>query len=178
MSSALTLTQEQSLPDVLATDRFTINFGSIPTFGSTQTSLLLKCIDVVIPGTSNQRFTVPLGNVNRSFRGKKEFGQQNTMSVAFIETVDATSLQALREWLEYCVGTTSGNSQGYINDYAVTPVLNTYDTTGSIADTVTIYRCFPIDVQDIQLSTAQTQQMQVNAAFSFDYLIYGNTTPT
>lgn len=172
---ALTQSQMQSLPDVLATDRFTINFGVIPGFGDTSTSLLLKCIDVYIPGTANQRFAVPLGNVNRSFRGKKEFGQQNTMQCTFVETVDLTSLQALRMWLEYIAGTNSGNSQGYIADYAVTPTISVYDTTGSVADSVQLFRCFPENVPDVPLSTQQSQQMVFSASFSFDYAVYANT---
>ncbi|MDE1905570.1 MAG: hypothetical protein KGH75_03860 [Rhodospirillales bacterium] len=176
---ALTQSQVQSLPDVIATDRFTINFGSIPTFGDTSTTLLLKCIDVAIPGTDTQKFDVPLGNVTRTFRGKKLWsGGANQMALAFIETVDMTSLQALRQWLEYIVGTNSGNSQGYISSYAVTPIIQVYDTTGSISDTITLYRCYPNAIQDVPLSTQGTQQMLVQAQFSFDYAVYSNTPVT
>lgn len=175
---ALTQTQIQSLPDVLSTDRFTVNFGVIPTFGDTSNTLLLKCMDVTIIGTANQRFTVPLATANRSFRGRKEFGAGNTFQCTFVETVDMSSLAALRQWLEYVVGTNSGNSQGYISSYAVSPIVTTYDTTGSIADSFTINRCFPESIQDVPLSTQQTGPVQVNATFSFDFIIYSNTTVT
>ena len=174
---ALTLTQIQSLPDVLSTDRFTINFGVIPTFGDTSTTLLLKCMDATITGVSNQRFPVPLGSVMRNFRGKKDF-DQGTLQFVFVETVDMSTLAALRQWQEYIAGTVSGSSQGYISSYAVTAVLSTYDTTGSVADTVTLYRCFPEVIQAVNLSTQQSQPMSISCAFSFDYAYFGNTTPT
>jgi hypothetical protein len=170
---ALTQSQMQSLPDVLSTDRFTINFGVIPTFGDTSTTLLLKCMDVAITGVQNQRFPVPLGTVMRSFRGKKEF-DQGTLQCTFVETVDMSTLAALRQWQEFIVGTNSGSSQGYINSYATTPVISTYDTTGSVADTVTLYRCFPDAVQAVQLSTQASQAMAIQCSFSFDYAVFGN----
>jgi len=132
---------------------------------------------VYIPGTSNERFVVPLANVNRTFRGRKNF-MQNQMQISFVETTDMSSSAALRQWLEYIVGTNTGNSQGYIASYAVTPTINVYDTTGSIADTIQLFRCYPDDLQPVSLSTTTTQQMLIQATFSFDYCIYGNTPVT
>ena len=138
---------------------------------------MIKCLDAYIPGSSNERFVVPFFNVNRTFRGRKNF-MQNQMQISFVETVDMTSSAAIRQWLEYIVGTNTGNSQGYISSYAVTPTISVYDTTGSVSDTIQLYRCYPDDLQAVALSTATTQQMLIQATFSFDYVIYGNTAVT
>ena len=166
----LTQTQMQALPDVLTTDRFILNFGSIPITGDSYGALSLKCVDVSMPGSQNARFDVPLGNVDRSFRGKKTYGRQ--FSAAFSETVDLSSLRKLRNWLEACAGTDSGNSQGYISDYAVTANLQVFDTTGAAADYCDIFRCFIFDLQDIGLENSQTQGMRATAQFSYDYVQY------
>jgi hypothetical protein len=171
---ALTQSQIQALPDVLASDRFTINFGSIPGYGDTYNNLTLKCLDCVIAGTGNEHFQVPLGNVMRNFRGKKMYQRQ--MSVTFAETVDASTVAALRQWNEQVVGTNSGNSQGYIASYAVTAVVSVYDTTGAVADTATFYNCFIADMQDYNLDTSTSQPVRVQALFVYDYVVYGNTT--
>jgi hypothetical protein len=164
---ALTEAQVLGLPDVISNDRFTVNFGAIPTFGDTSTSLLIKCMDVYIPGINNERFEVGLGTMYRSFRGKRNY--QRSMMMTFVETVDLSTLQALREWLEFIAGTSSGNSQGFIASYGVTPTITAYDTAGNAADTITLVNCFPYQLQDIALSTAQgTQAMLVQCDFSYD----------
>jgi hypothetical protein len=170
---ALTQSQMQALPDVLASDRFIINFGSIPGYGDTSSDLTLKCMDVQISGNSNERFEVPLGNVVRSFRGKKNYSR--TLACTFAETVDLTTLAALRQWLEQVVGTDSGNSQGYINDYSVTAQIQVFDTTGAVADNVSVFRCFIIDLQDHNMQTQSSQAVTLNATFSYDYVEYANT---
>jgi len=135
-------------------------------------------MDCYILGTSNQKFTVQLGPVNRSFRGRKEFGQGSTLQCTFVETTDLSTLTALRQWQEYIVGTNSGSSQGYISSYATTPTITVYDTTGSISDSVQVFRCFPDNLPDIQLSTQSAQPVVVQCSFSFDYLTYQGVSVT
>ncbi len=171
--AAFTNAQTQAMPDVIATDRFVFNFGSIPQSANTLTSLSIKCIDAVIPGFSNERFEVKIGAQARGFRGQKNY--QRIAQLQFIETVDMSALKALRNWHEFVVGTNSGNSGGYINQYAVTVSMQTYDTTGALADVATFYRVFPVDVQDVPMSAVQTQQMMVSAQLSYDYVVFANT---
>lgn len=173
--AAFTNAQSQALSDILASDRFVMNFGSVPGgAGNTLTSLSLKCIDSVIPGFSNERFEVRIGAQGRAFRGQKRYTYQAQLT--FLETVDLSTLDTLRNWAEFVVGTNSGNSGGYINQYAVTATMQTYDTTGALADSAKFFRMFPVDIQDIPMTVNTTQAMMVQGLFSFDYVKFANTT--
>ena len=173
--AALTQTQMQSLPDVLASDRFVLNFGNVPGYGDSYNVLSFKAMDVAIPGIQNEHFGVPIGPTYRSFSGRRNYIR--TMACTFTETVDLSTLKCLRAWLENVRNTDSGNSNGYINSYAIVPTISVYDTAGNIADSIQLYRCFIIDLADHNMSTQGAQAVQVQAQFSYDYPIYASTAP-
>ena len=139
--AAFTNAQSQALPDIIGSDRFVFNFGAVPGTGNTLVPLSLKCLDAIIPGFSNERFEVRIGAQGRSFRGQKRYSY--IAQLAFIESVDFSTFSTLRNWHEFVVGTNSGNSGGYISQYAVTTTMQMYDTTGSLADVATLYRMLP-----------------------------------
>lgn len=171
MSQAISQLEVQALPDFLATDRFRLQFGNLPLFGSSNTALTLKCVDAILPGQGNERFEVALQGFVRNFRGRKNYPR--TFGVTIGETVDASALKALWTWGEAVVGTNSGNSLGYTSTYSVLGQIVVYDTTGAVSTSVQFVKCFPIDVTDLQLSGQNTQPAMLQAVFAYDYPIYG-----
>lgn len=173
--AAFTNAQVQSLPDIISIDRFVMNFGAVPGTGNTLIPLSLKCIDAVIPGFGNQAFEVRVSGNQRNFRGQKMY--QYIGQFTFVETVDLSALKTFRNWHEFVVGTNSGNSGGYIAQYAVNAVQQVYDTTGALADNATFYRMFPVEINDIQTNSSQSQAMMISAQMRFDYPVFANATP-
>jgi hypothetical protein len=168
------LSQIQSLPDALTTERFVLNFGNVPGGDNSFFNLTIRCQDALIAGVRNATFPIMLQGQTRNFRGRREY--QHIMQATFMEGVDLGCLTTLRNWEENVVGTQSGSSNGYIADYAVAVSLQVYDTAGNVADNMTLFRCYPVDIQDIQLTGQGTTAMQVLATFSYDYVLWNGVT--
>lgn len=96
------------------------------------------------------------------------------MDLTFAETVDMTTHNALRSWFEYVAGTNSNNSQGYVDSYAVTASIYTFDTTGAQADLANFMRIRPIAMPNTQMNGETTQAMQTSCTFRFDYCQFKN----
>lgn len=162
----------QSLPDILASDRFVLNLGSIPGSGDSR-SLSIKCMDAMMSGYSNEAFPVPLNTHTRMFRGRKTYPR--TLQIQYVEDVGVDTNYRLRKWMEDIVGTDSGSSNGYIADYAITSQLEVYDTAGALADLGAYFRFFPIDVQGYSMNGQQSNPVVISCTFSFDYCKFNNT---
>lgn len=171
----ITLSQVQSLDDIIMTDAFEFLLGNVPGGGNTQ-NLTLLCRSAVVAGNSNEAQEVALHGYVRKFRGKKMFPR--TLAVTYSETVNFEAHRILRNWLEYCAGTSSGNSQGYSNDYSVTAEMRIYDTTGALVDTTTYYKVFPQEIQDVQTQGDSGTPLEVSATFNYDYQESSNTETT
>ncbi len=167
--SVITLNQIESLPDVLTVDHYNFFLGTIPGGGDT-TSLMLKCLDCVIPGVSNEAVEVQLSAHVRKFRGRKMFPR--SMSVSFMEDITLDTLTKLRRWDQAIVGTNSATSIGNIAQYAVQPTLQVFDQKGSLVDSIQFVNCFLQDIQDIALNSESSGMARVTAMFSYDYPIY------
>jgi hypothetical protein len=165
----ISLSQVEALPDVLSTDHYNFFLGTIPGGGDT-TSLMIKCMDAVIPGMSNEPIEVQLSAHVRKFRGRKMFPR--SMSITFMEDITLDTLTKLRAWDQQIVGTNSATSIGNIAQYSVQPTLQVFDQKGALSDSIQFVNCFLYDIQDLALNSGGSAAAQVTAQFSYDYPIY------
>jgi hypothetical protein len=165
----ITLTQIQSLPDLLSSEHFTFNLGEIPNVGD-GLQLMLKCVDCNIPGFSTEAFDVMLHGVQRSFRGRKMYPR--TLACTYVEDSTMDTLNTLRSWMEQVVGTDSNTSVGGILDYSVPATLTIFDQAGNDIDSMDFINCYVQDVPDVQVTGESSTLMRVTATFKYDYIQY------
>lgn len=169
----ISLSDALSIPDLLDQSRYTLYLGQIPGSGDSR-DLTIKCFMATTPGMANEAFEAVLGGHQVNFRGRMLLNQ--TLTFSFYEDSRMNTLTKLRTWHEYVVGTESGNSQGYVDDYSVDAQLAVYDTVGLLVGNHIIYRLYPNDVPEIQQSGESSSAMQINASFKFTYML-ANTHP-
>lgn len=167
--SRISFTQVASLPDTADVIAYEMNFGSIPGVGNSN-GLTLRSKDTNIPGISNESFASTLHGHTRNFRGRGMW--PGTWSTTFVETVDGYILSTLRAWHEMVVGSTSGNSQGYLSEYSVTAQLIVYDTAGKPFKRMTIEEVFPQDIPDVQLSGEASAAMNIPVTWKYSRCIW------
>lgn len=167
MARPLALSQALGIVhDIADASRYSILFGSIP--GAVDSRpLTVQCFQAEAPGIQNQMYTATVGGHTLNFRGRIEFGNQ--MTFAFYVDGNGDAMSILQNWHEQVVGTETGDSQGYIDDYSVDPTLSLFDTTGREYATYKIYRLYPINVAQIQLDGGNSSAMvcQVTCAFTY-----------
>lgn len=172
MATRINYTQDVlNLPDVLSTEAFVLRFNNVPGGGDSR-GLTLRCQTCVVPGVENEKIEVNLHGFQMFFRGRRR--QSGSMSVTFIETRDSNTTRSLRRWIEFVVGTRSGNSRGYKFAYTTRAELSVFDTTGATADFITIFNCFPANINEIPLDGGASTAMVVTCDFSFDYTVARN----
>ena len=169
----LTLDNIRSLPDIIPSDNFTLQFGTVPTHGDSRT-LTLKCLDASFPGSLNEAFEVNLAGFIVGFRGRKNYTHR--LQVQFVEDKTFDTYNTLSQWLEFVVGTNSATSGGDKSVYSVPATMNIYDQTGAQISTLTFYSMFPTDLQDVPVTGQNTNLMQITATFNFDYISTDGTT--
>lgn len=165
----ITLSQIESLPDVLSSEHFTLQFGEIPNVGD-GLQLMLKYIDCNIPGFSTEAFDVMLHGVQRGFRGRRMYPR--SLACSFVEDSTMDTLNTLRQWMEQIVGTDSNTSVGGILDYAVPATLTIFDQAGNDIDSMNFINCFVQDVPDVQVTGESSTLMRITATFKYDYAQY------
>jgi hypothetical protein len=170
----ITFDQVESLPDPLTGDHFNLIFGSVPVAGDSS-PLTIKCADAIIAGFSNETQEMNVGAQARKVRGRKVYPR--TFNVTFYEDITLGTLKILRNWHEGIVGSESGASIGNVADYSVLASLVVFDQANRVADVLEYENCFIIDVTDISLNSESTQLVKVSASFSYDRVLYANTTP-
>lgn len=163
----ISLSQVNSLPDILPTDGFTMQFGNVPGFNGDSSPLTIKCANVMMPGFSNAHFQAMLHGLVVSFRGRKDYPRQ--VQIQFVEDRTFSTNNALKSWMEFIVGTNSATSAGNKSSYAIQGLLTVYDQTGAAINNITFYNMFPTDIQDTQLTGEQTAMMLIGASFSYDW---------
>lgn len=163
-----------SLPDALTNDAFTLMFGSIPGESDTR-RLMLQCQSAQEPEETNEAITTMLAGFQKRQSGTNT--NQGTFQVTFLETVDLAVLSRIRTWKQYCRGTATGSSVGYSQDYTRTAELTVFDTTGAEAKKVTIYKCFPSNIDAISYDSSNSAApVIVTVTFTYDYAIFGEAT--
>ena len=161
----ISLSDVKSIGDLITADTFELLFGTVPVAGASK-GLTLKCYSVMYPGFSNMAFDIRLaGHVVRQ-RGMKEYTRQ--LQVVFAEDSKTNTMNILRKWHEFVVGTDSGNSGGPKSEYAVDAQLNIYNQQGILADKITFRGVFPFQIPDISMQGDNSALMLVTADFSYD----------
>jgi len=174
--AAITLTQQESLPDALGNDRFEFLLGTIPGAGS-NANMTLQVMNSSYPGFGNEVWDNAQNTHVRRFRGRRTYPR--TITVVYGETVDMNATVNLRKWNEFIVGTVSGNSQGYRSQYSINADLIMYDVVGNEADDVTFWYFFVNDIPDIAVSGENGPSIhQITGTFAYDYTTSSLVTPT
>lgn len=156
-----------SLPDLISTEAYYLDLGAIPGGPQAPDQMGIKILNANIPGFSNETMEANLHGHVVKFRGRKMYPR--TLSVTYVEDMTFATLNNLRRWHEFIVGTESANSQGDKADYAVDAKLEVYDHKGVVINTLTFYSLFPQDIPDVQLSGESSTLMQVPITFNYDY---------
>jgi hypothetical protein len=175
----INLDQIRGLPDILSTDNFTFNIGTVPSASaiSDDTQVFLKCQQAIYPGTGNEVFDVPLAGFVVKMRGRKTFPRQ--LTVTYVEDRSMSTSLLFEGWLEYMTGTLTGNSAGYKASYAIDgATLTEYDTVGNSIKTAVFYGLVPSDKPDIQHDGSSSQLMMVQMTFMYDYWLPSGITVT
>ena len=157
------------IPDILDASRFLMLFGQVPGGGSDTRHLSIKAFNVTMPGVNSEAFEAVMGGRSVNFRGRRVYN--NPVSLSFYEDSRMQTLTTLRTWMEYVVGTQSGNSVGYVDDYSVDASLIIFDTTGARVAQHTIYRVYPVDIGEVSLSSESSTSLQITAQFRFTYFL-------
>jgi hypothetical protein len=169
----IALNDIQNLPDILSTEHFTLQLGTIPGGGDSN-GLMLKCADANVPGFSTENYEAMLAGTVRNFRGRKMYPR--TLAVTFLEDSSMTTLNALRNWMEQIVGTNSNTSIGGIAVYSVNALLTIFDMAGNDIDEITFMNCFIQDVPDVQVTGESSTLWRVPATFKYDWISYNGVT--
>lgn len=165
-----TLEQHDNMPDILGVTDFRLTFSRVPgNLGIDLEKFALNCTQAVIPG-------ITINKMEQRFAGghKLNYGATSTFSgtaaLNFLERVDGQTVIAMRNWLEFVRGTSSGSAGGYKKDYAVVGRLDVYDGAGAVAMEITLHNMFLQEFPETQLdSTSEAQQMQYPISFNYDW---------
>lgn len=163
----ISLEDVYSVGDLISTEDFELIFGNIPNISGSTKSLTIKCLNATYPGFSNEIMTANIAGFVRNQRGRKMYPRK--LIANFVEDSKMGTLNVLRNWSEYIVGSNSGVSSGSSNDYSVDAILNVYNQQATLIDTITFHKCFLEDVADVPLSGEGTTLAQVQLTCSYDW---------
>lgn len=167
----IAFSQINAQPDLLDQTGFLLDLGLLP-LGGSAVHLAIKCLNVPIPGMGQEGMTATLHGFTFGFRGRRTY--PGTFSPTFYEDSEMRTLSALQSWLEYTVGSESGNSQGYKKDYSVDANLIVYDTTGKAIRAHIIERCRIQDIPDVTFDGSSSSPVQVAPTFAYDRIDWNN----
>lgn len=97
----LNLSQLQSLPDILKDSKWNVKFIKMPAisgFSASDIDLRAVTMDVPKVTTNIMELTIRENTIRRP--GRKTYSQ--TVTLTLVETVDARTLQFLKDWRELC----------------------------------------------------------------------------
>ena len=163
---ALSFSQFQGLPDVLALDRFQILLSPTGS-NSTNQVLALRCVQLTIPQETTEPMLVAIQGLEFSFRGRRTYDK--TIQATFVETIDGAVQKAIRTWTQDIVGGESGNGQKKA-DYATQGTINVFDQSGNIALSYLVDNMWPSDISQMQLDGNVANPFFQNITFTFDRL--------
>jgi hypothetical protein len=172
----ISLSDVNSLPDLMSTDRYELILGNIPG-GNPTRPLAIKCQMITLGGVQIETVPTTLHGHTVNFRGRNIF--DNSMQATFVEDNTMGTMKALQAWKQLIVGTNSGGGLSKKAGYAITQVqVKLYKETNALATTQYIYNVFLSDIQSIQLDGMNSQIMLVNAMFTYDWWEWSDLTPT
>ena len=169
---AITFSQFDALPDVLANDRFEILLAA-PGGGSAQ-DLSVRCQQVSVPQEIFDVMLIGIQGFEFNFRGRHTFDK--TINATFVETTDGAVTKNIATWMQTVGGTESGSGKTKKN-YSVTGTLNVFDQSGQTAMAITLNNCWPHDAPSTQLDGSQTAPYIKQVGFTYDRFNYSVATP-
>lgn len=161
----ISLSRQNSIPDVISTDNYELVLGNFPGAVNPDT-MTLKCLNASYPGMSNETYEVNINSHVLKFRGRKMMPR--TLAVTYVEDAKFDTTNSLLNWHEYIVGSESATSGGNKAQYAIDSDLIIYDGKGGEINRVTFRYLFPQDIPDTQLSGESTTPWNVTATFNYD----------
>lgn len=166
--SGISLTAVEQMPDVLGTWRFELSISPAKSSSMDMTKAFkLRCQQVDFSGVQIEPVTVALHGHELQFRGRQQFAK--TVSITFVETVDAAIIKALHKWKETVVGLKSGNG-AYRSSYAAMGELKVLDVTGKPSTGQTIFYMWPSDIPNVQLDGTSSTAFMVQVTFTYDFV--------
>ena len=169
MATRVTLSQINSLPDLLPTDNFILMLGTVPGGGNAN-NLALKMTDCTLPGVTTDSFKVKLFGHTVTHRGMRNTA--NVLTATFVEDSTYDSTTVLYNWHSYVVNVQTGLSTGNKNSYTdSSATLYVFDQTGAVSASYQFIGLYINDIADSQLNGESTQVMKITAQFNYDYYI-------
>jgi len=164
---ALSFGEFDSLPDVLALDRFSLMLAPAGGASDVNQTLAIRCTMVTIGAESTEVMPISIQGLEFNFRGRRIYDK--AMQTTFIETTDGAVQNSLRSWTQNICGGESGNGQNK-KQYATQGSLSVFDQSGNTALLFLIDNVWPSDLQQVQLDGNQAQPYFQNVTFTYDRL--------
>lgn len=97
----LNLSQINSLPDMLKDSKWNVKFSKMPSIsGFSSEDIDLRAVTLDVPKASTNIIDVTIRENTIRIPGKKSYSQ--TVTLTMVETVDARTMEFLRQWRELC----------------------------------------------------------------------------
>jgi hypothetical protein len=163
---AMAFSDFNSLPDVLAVDRFELLLS--PSGSSTTNQVLaVRCIQLNIPQEQTEVMPVNIQGMEFNFRGRRIYDK--AITAVFVETVDGAIQKAIRTWTQQVVGSESGNGATKKN-YATQGTINVFDQSGNTSLLFLVDNIWPSDIAQMQLDGGQANPYMQSVTFTYDRL--------
>lgn len=163
--------QVMALPDAAQTVNFDLLFPFVPG-GSDAQSLTVRCKTTDLPGSKIEGIDIELHGVKKREAGRAMY--DHTFQATFMEAVDYKTYQLFRRWRDTArswKNNTGANSGGY----KVNLELDVYDNQGNTVRTMKLVGAWPEEVAQISYNGAESQAVELQVTFSFDYLDDGES---
>ena len=168
----LTLDDFRGLPDILTSDAYLLEFGTVPLEGSGEANsreLTLAVQNVPMPGVSNEAFEVSAHGHTVKQRGRLIFARE--FATTTLLPMSMKAFRTLHAWHQFVVNIKSGNSSGNKDDYTVDSVkITLFKPDGDDAHFATMFGVFPQTVDDVALDGTASTPLTIGATFSYDYV--------
>lgn len=165
--SHITLDEITDQTDIMDSTHFRLLFGNVPGSGDSR-PLTILCQTASIAGITIEPMEVGLHAHTVRFRGKQTVNP--TLAVGFVESSGYEVQRRLRRWKEFTVGTNTGTSSGFKNQYAISPQLEIMDVTGNVVDIIKYHNLWITELPEVQLDGQSSTPMLLQTTFTFDYL--------
>ena len=159
-----------ALPDAASTWNFALFFPTIP--GSNMTDLTYRVMTATIPASKIEPLEIQLAGVKKQEAGRATY--DGTFQVTFLETVDYAGYLAMRKWRDYA-RSWKNNTGTNFNQYTVNLELDAFDNAGAVSQTFILAGSFITDIADVSLNGGETQAVNLQATFAFQYVDDGAT---
>lgn len=164
--------QVKAIPDAAQSWNFDLFFPTIPGSSGDSTQLTYKCKGTTLPSSKIEVIDIQLHGVKKQEAGRAIY--DGTFTATFMETVDYSTVKALRAWRDY-MRSWKRNTGSNASAYKVNLELDVYDNAGEVIQTFILAGAFVTDVSDVQLSGGESQAVELSVTFAFDHMDDGHS---